>query len=134
MREIQGSGRCVNGGWAYGFLCHDASRRSELYSDWFISNKVGKPYACPIDPSTIGQYTGLKDNNGVEIYEDDIIESDGYLHVVRYDENNARFAAFNPNMRTDIEGCGLTKEWIEDFGKEVVGNIHENPELIKNNY
>ena len=135
MREIKFRGRCVNGGWAYGFLCHDASRRSELYSDWFISNRVGKPYACPIDPSTIGQYTGLKDKNGVEIYEGDVIESSCYKHVVIYDDDNARFAAVNVrHLNIEMWGCALTKEWIEDFGKEVVGNIHDNPELTKYRY
>lgn len=36
-------------------------------------------------------------------------------------------------MSTDLEGCGLTKEWIKECGKEVIGSVHDTPELLTNN-
>lgn len=45
-----------------------------------------------------------------------------------------RFIRSNLNMRTDLEGCGLTKEWIEECGKQTLGSILflDNPELLNN--
>ncbi len=130
MREIRFRGwNSKNKKWIYGY--YFVNRGEHFISPDEVVNPLTSYEDFVVDKDSIGQYTGLKDKNGVEIYEDDIIESDGYLHVVRYDENNARFVAFNLGMHTDLEGCGLTKEWIEECGKVVVGNVHENHELMK---
>lgn len=74
------------------------------------------------------QYTGLKDKNSKEIYEGDILEFSGNvvaLGIVKYNENFATFQACNGNSG-----------WL--FGNEsgtnieILGNIYENPELVKN--
>ena len=76
--------------------------------------------------TTLMQYTGLKDKNGVEIYEGDIIE-----HFVDFGPGGEKGGYRTP---IKITPYGLnTAMWIfkeEGYLPEIIGNIHENPELL----
>jgi prophage lp2 protein 26 len=82
-----------------------------------------------VSPESIGQYTGLKDKNGIKIFEGDIIESNGYKHLVKYNENLAGFCAVNVKHPEDL--CGINQQWINECSKVVIGNVTDNPEMVK---
>lgn len=72
---------------------------------------------------TVLQYTGMKDCEGVEIYEGDILDDgSGYLYVVSFIDG--RFAAHEKN---DV----LMLTNLDDYDFEVIGNIYETPELLE---
>ncbi len=132
MREIKFRGKDLNDNWHYGLLTHDKTPSFKTNYKWFISNKSGKPYAYGVIEETIGQYTGLKDKYGVEIYEGDIViakAKDGYEK-----ESLTSDVLFNPDdgwqIRTDgvdsRYGHGLPITWGGWTSIEVIGNIHEN--------
>ena len=74
----------------------------------------------------IMQYTGLKDKNGVEIYEGDIFKAiDGSLFKVSYDEEELIYIV---NCIVEDYSWNISRFKIEEF--EVIGNIYENPELL----
>ena len=126
MREIKFRAKELNTGkWVIGDL-HILCVRPHIHDFLYIS---GKKY---IDMSTIGQFTGLYDKNGKEIYEGDIIKSShGTLHYIVYDNDLACFKAVVARYNPLGEYETLSKGWVVQFNKEVVGNIHDNPELLK---
>ena len=84
-----------------------------------------------IDPKTLGQYTGLNDKNGKEIYEGDIVEitqkTETLLDKVIYDNHLCGFR-FEGLVNHYCDFCDWLREGAEF---EVVGNLFENPELLK---
>lgn len=73
----------------------------------------------------IEQYAGLKDKNGKEIYEGDILDDgEGHIGKVLYNERIASFAY-------EWGNCGATFMSLYTSDMKVIGNIHENPELLE---
>lgn len=126
MREYKFRGkRLHNGEWVFGWLYSIVPYGDYHERGFMIKEDVGDDYE--VDPSTVGQYTGLKDRNGKEIYEGDLhkIGSEfSEIGVVEYHEGTYFV------IDKDIEGqylvCRQLYQELSGDKGEVIGNISEN--------
>ena len=133
MREILFRGKRIdNGEWVEGnlFVCDTDGRTHILIGTRIITIE------WEVGPSTVGQFTGLTDKNGKRIFEGDIVrfaerriggENVSIVEQVGFDEGGFCTNRYSLNnwLRNGI--YGITK--LE--GIEVIGNIHDNPELLE---
>lgn len=116
MRKIKFRGRCViTGNWAYGY--YYPSKGNYIIRDAEDKETI-------VMPESVGQFTGLKDKNGTEIYDGDIMKGfpEGTIGVVKYSDSQHGFWMYQ-DMKT------TATYWSVEC--EVIGNTHENPELIE---
>ena len=131
MREILFRGKRIdNGEWVYGDYWHLPEKNFYCISDKEFNRKV--------TPETVGQYTGLTDKNGKKIFEGDIIHVKDlircpvgfgnclciadYIASVAFDD--CRFCLLKANG-------GIYEIPLDSDKIEVIGNIHDNPELLE---
>lgn len=140
-REFLFSGqRADNGEWVYGYYYHQIVRDSFnsenpiLFEKDFIRpiEPIGIFESYEVIPETIGQFTGLTDKNGVKIFEGDIVNVfDKYYNgfatgcaEVFFSYKYAGGWVFGSQSNNAVLG-------IHTDIVEVIGNIHDNPELLK---
>jgi len=132
MREIKFRGKEIETNeWVYGWV-FGKNFKSIIVFDTGKINKYGveEYWTTPVDPETVGQYTGRKDYNGKEIYEGDIINRPAihpYKNLAQIVWNKLS-AGFDIQYIYDKESYTMDELW-DDF--EIVGNIYENPELLE---
>ena len=137
MREILFRGKKGDDEWVYGSFCMDALEQFNGMCgvDGFIrlyDKAKDKMQTYEVDRETVGQYTGLNDKHGKRIFEGDIVKTSDITHegVIQIPGESFEIA-----MR---KGCWVMvagEDW--DFLEtnheciQVIGNIHDNPELLK---
>ena len=141
MREILFRGkRCDTGEWVQGFYVRADHHwhKNGVHKDWIIcgASANGGWFALhnkyAVKAETAGQFTGLTDKNGKKIFEGDIIKGNFSNYVIWADETERAFV-YGKSYK------GGYKNLMSDYllkssfpnGMEVIGNIHDNPELLE---
>lgn len=143
MREILFRGKRIdNGEWVFGNFIEDKwgdDNGNAVYA--ILQDRVAPEIAAlwtpvKVIPETVGQYTGLTDKNGKKIFEGDIVRyrpeywCESLQSVVEYCADKWNYPAFDLKDH-DYEGNGLQFAHEEGIGLKVIGNIHDNPELLE---
>ena len=121
MREILFRGKDIRGVWHIGLL-------ARIGNVWYIFNEeMGVATAFEVIPDSIGQYTGLNDQNGASIFEGDIVSipEEDEIGKVEWREDDAAFVV----VCDHFEESFLENLWGRDV--EVIGNIYDNPDFLK---
>lgn len=128
MREILfRAKKKLGGSWCEGFLVKTG--------DHFRISTQNDLISFGVYPETVGQYTGLTDMNGVKIFEDDIVSISGHsepvngLYRVVYSTANHCWVL---KRSLEYRHCYFSFSDLNGFADdaEIVGNIHDNPELL----
>ena len=158
MRKILFRGKRKDiGVWEKGYYCRherrqvcpiddelreDESQHLIMYDEFADWNMPKRLSAVEVLPETVGQFTGLSDKNGKWIFEGDIVKYDDYIFVVKYgkcggcaNDLNYGYMGFYvdaANCKTKkYMDCGLRNDICYFTDIEVIGNIHDNPELLE---
>ena len=153
MREILFRGKRIdNGEWVQGYLFKIWDK---AYILWGTTNDI--PNIIEVIPETVGQYTGLTDKNGTKIFEGDILKVDVQeykerlkdfwgelrtekvftgkyikkLWTVEYKEHFCKGNGYYGYGKDRRFNKFLTKSTLHNVNAKVIGNIHDNPELLK---
>ena len=143
MREILFRGKQIdNGEWVYGYYeFYNGGHYINVQTDRVNSGGYPIREFIEVIPETVGQHTGLTNRNGKKIFEGDIVK-EKYEVFVSARAKEKRVKIGYVEYESNSLCCGYyayfwndTEKWRGNFaihcGCEVIGNIHDNPELLK---
>lgn len=120
-REIKFRGRHeVAGNWYYGHLYKQDS-------NWVITTDGYTRYV--VDEKTIGQFTGLSDKFGKEVYEGDIVKAEDGIWAVEFASPWEGVVLIN-SVKEEMS-TNFVDNWYTPEDTKVIGNIYENPEILQ---
>lgn len=146
VRSIIFRGKTMQGEWVEGFYYHD--KAVDLHAI-LKTTQSSKPYVlldgskevdhlldmAQVIPETVGQFTGLSDKHGKRIFEGDIVRCvanyDAGNCVVIYEDGEFRLV---PDRYYHSYTTGAGFHAIRCFEKEIIGNVHDTPELLENSH
>lgn len=123
MREILFRGkRKLDRAWNYGDLVHCNDRLVA------VSDEQGN--FVNVFPETVGQYTGLTDKYGKKIFEDDILDCGDRVVYVKWNDLCGTWDSIFIKYKGELlPNCVSAVDW--KYRAIIIGNIHDNPELLK---
>ena len=134
MREILFRGKRVdNGEWVEGFYVNVPEHYKQEMSGKSYIVSINNGLFMEVVPETVSQYTGLTDKNGKKIFEGDIVECAWYNAMVHieYRKHLIIFSRGSFCAEWYIGQSKYDNDLHDTFERKVIGNIHDNPELLQ---
>lgn len=130
MREYKFRGKDLKGEWRYGFLFYDydCTDKYSPFINWKDEKYLGGIGEEEVEEETLGQFTGLYDKNGKEIYEGDVLQIDIDRAYVKWNDKYGYFELIP--IGDYYFDSGVIGEELEYLEAKLIGNIYDNKELL----